>query len=104
MRLPRFFLYLGWLAITASAATVDPARALDGLDIDVGRAMTELQAPGAAVGVIRDGKVIWAKGYGAREIGKPAVVTADTIFAVGSMSKSFTAITVALMVDEHKLD
>jgi len=66
--------------------------------------MRELQAPGAAVGVIRDGKVILARGYGVRQIGKTAPVTADTIFALGSITKSFTAVTVAAMVDEGKLD
>src|SRR5262249_11433827 len=88
----------------APPATVDAIRALDGFDNDVERAMKELHAPGAAVGVIREGKVILAKGYGVREIGKTMPVTADTIFALGSITKSFTALTVAAMVDEGKLD
>ena len=77
---------------------------LTGFDTDVERAMRELRVPGVAVGVVRDGKIVLAKGYGVRETGKTAPVNADTIFAVGSMTKSFTAITVAMMVDEGKLE
>src|SRR5215813_8955160 len=66
--------------------------------------MRELHVPGVAIGIIQDGKVILAQGYGVRQLGKSAPVTADTIFAVGSMTKSFTAVTAAAMVDENKLD
>jgi CubicO group peptidase (beta-lactamase class C family) len=95
---------LVWLAAVAPAATVDAAKALEGFDASVVRAMRELQVPGVAAGVIVDGTVTFAKGYGFRELGKGATVTPDTIFAVGSMTKSFTAVTVAAMVDERKLN
>jgi CubicO group peptidase (beta-lactamase class C family) len=88
----------------ASAATIDRAKALKSADASTERAMRELRVPGVAIGIIQDGKVILAKGYGVRQLGKTAPVTADTIFAVGSMTKSFTAVTVAVMVDEKKLD
>jgi CubicO group peptidase (beta-lactamase class C family) len=82
----------------------DPASALAGIDLDVKRAMEAQHVPDAAVGVIVNGKVILAKGYGARDIGKPALVDADTIFDIGSMTKSFTAAAAAAMVDDGKLD
>ena len=82
----------------AAPATVDSAKALEGFDASVVHAMRELQAPGVAVGAIVDGRVILAKGYGVRELGQSATVTPDTIFAVGSMTKSFTAVTVAALV------
>src|ERR1700680_4123607 len=104
IKLLRLCAYLVWLAVLAPAATVDAAKALEGFDASVGRALRELQVPGAAVGVIVDGTVTLAKGYGVRELGKGATVTPDTIFAVGSMTKSFTAVTVAAMVDERKLN
>lgn len=59
--------------------------------------------PGAAVGVIQDGKVIFAKGYGVRDHQSKAPVTSKTIFGVGSVSKSFTATVVASVIDEGKL-
>jgi CubicO group peptidase (beta-lactamase class C family) len=104
IKLLRLCAYLTCLAVIAAAATVDSIKALEGVDAAVGLAMRELHVPGVAVGVIVDGKVTLAKGYGVRELGRGATVTPDTIFAVGSMTKSFTAVTVAAMVDEGKLD
>jgi CubicO group peptidase (beta-lactamase class C family) len=83
---------------------VGPAATVAGIDADVQRAMKELHVPGVAVGVIIDGKVVLAKGYGVREIGKPALVDGDTLFDIGSMSKSFTATAVAAVVDDGKLE
>ena len=103
-KLLRFCAYLVCFAALAAAATIDAVKALEGFDADVTRAMRDLQSPGVAVGAIVDGRVVLAKGYGARELGRSATVTPDTIFAVGSMTKSFTAVTVAAMVDEGKLN
>src|SRR6267143_3329745 len=89
---------IAFLILTVAAAS--PAT----IDSSVERAMRELHVPGVAIGVIQDGKVILAKGYGVRQLGKSVPVTADTLFAVGSMTKSFTAVTVAAMVDEKKLE
>lgn len=88
----------------ARAGTVSPERTLRGIDADIAAAMRELQVPGVAVGVIANGRVILAKGYGVAEIGKPVRVDADTIFAVASMSKSFTTAVMATLVEEGKLD
>ena len=104
IKLRCFCAYLVCFAAIAAPPTVDSAKALEGFDTSVIRAMRELQAPGVAVGAIVDGRVILAKGYGVRELGQSPAVTPDTIFAVGSMTKSFTAVTVAAMVDEGKLN
>src|SRR5579864_5293892 len=66
----RWCAYLICLAALAAAATVDSSKALAGVDAAVSRAMEELHVPGAAVGVIVDGKVTLAKGYGVRELGR----------------------------------
>src|SRR5258708_15103820 len=95
---PMHRILIAFLILTAAAAS--PAV----IDSSVDRAMRELHVPGVAIGIIQDGKVILAKGYGVRELGQSATVTPDTIFAVGSMTKSFTAVTVAAMVDEGKLN
>ncbi|MDX5348301.1 MAG: beta-lactamase family protein, partial [Hymenobacteraceae bacterium] len=60
--------------------------------------------PGMAVGIVKDGKVVFSKGYGVRsnEIKKP--VTPETTFAIASLSKAFAAATLGILVDEGKLN
>jgi len=82
----------------------DPVASVAGVDGDVQRAMQLLHVPGAAIGVIVDGKVILAKGYGVREVSNPGLVDEDTLFGIASMTKSFTAIALAALVDDGKLE
>ncbi len=79
------------------------ASPLDGLDAYVHKAMHEWQVPGMAVAVVKDGKVVMARGYGVRELGKPEKVDADTIFDIGSNTKSFTAAALGILVKQGKL-
>jgi CubicO group peptidase (beta-lactamase class C family) len=93
---------LSSLAIGAnspSALAITPAT----IDATVARAMKAFQVPGMAVGIIKDGKLVYAKGYGVREFGKPGQVDADTLFQIGSNTKAFTAAALALLVDEGKI-
>lgn len=69
----------------------------------VTKAMKEFNVPGIAVGIIKDGKVIHAKGYGVRDIGKRGKVNEETLFSIASTGKSFTAVALALLVDEGKI-
>ncbi|MBL8270614.1 serine hydrolase [Steroidobacter sp.] len=94
--------YLLFIGLQVQAA--DATRALQGVDGDVRAAMKALNVPGAAVGVIQDGKVLLAKGYGVLDVNGTQAVDADTIFAIGSVSKSFTTAVMATLVDEGKLD
>lgn len=84
-----------------------PARAqqapLAGLDDYVNKAMKDWGVPGLAIAVIKDDRVVLARGYGVRELGKPEPVDERTIFAIGSSSKAFTAAAIAMLVDEKKL-
>jgi len=57
-----------------------------------------------AIAVVKDGKLVMARGYGVREAGKPGRVDEDTLFAIASLTKGFTAATVGMLVDEGKLD
>ncbi|MBK9745314.1 MAG: serine hydrolase [Chloroflexi bacterium] len=66
--------------------------------------MAEWKVPGMGIAVVKDGEVIHAAGYGVRDIETGQPVTADTIFAIGSSSKAFTAASVAALVDEGKLE
>jgi len=67
------------------------------------RAMDLFQVPGMAVSVVHNGEVVYCKGHGVREIGKQDPVDHDTLFQIASVSKAFTAASLALLVDEGKL-
>lgn len=76
---------------------------LQGFDDYVNKAIKDWDVPGVAIAVVKDDKIVFAKGYGVREIGKPDRVDERTIFAIGSSSKAFTAAAIAMLVDEGKL-
>ena len=69
----------------------------------VDRVMTRDQIPGVAVGVVERGRLVYARGFGYRDLEKRLPVTPDTLFALGSCSKAFTATAIALLVDEGRL-
>jgi len=106
------------LALVAAASPLSPAfakeadtrqekrgegLASDRIDATVSRAMAAFDVPGMAVAIVKDGKLVFAKGYGVREAGKAPPVTPDTIFQIGSNTKAFTAAALAILVDEGKL-
>jgi len=76
----------------------------DGLDDDIAAVMAEWKVPGLAIAVVRDGKVILLKGYGRRDVEADQPVTPDTLFAIGSTTKAFTAMALGLLADEGKLN
>jgi CubicO group peptidase (beta-lactamase class C family) len=61
------------------------------------------RVPGCALAVVKDGAVIHAQGYGQRDAEHGLPATADTLFAIGSCTKAFTAFCLGLLVDEGKL-
>ena len=65
--------------------------------------MERSQAPGAVLGVIVDGELVWVKAAGVREKTNNAPVTNDTVFRIASMTKSFTAMSILKLRDEGKL-
>jgi CubicO group peptidase (beta-lactamase class C family) len=76
---------------------------LAGLDEAVARGLKAHGVPGLGLAIVKDGKVIVSKGYGVRRIGHNDPVTENTIFAIGSVTKSFTATAIGMLVDEGKL-
>lgn len=73
------------------------------LDDYIEKARVAWDAPGVAVTVVKDGKVLVAKGYGVRTLGQPERVDEHTVFDIASISKSFTAAAAATLVDEGKM-
>ena len=73
------------------------------LDAVVQRTMATFEVPGVAIAVVKDGKVVLAKGYGVRKLGETTPVTPDTLFGIASNTKAFTAAALAMLVEEGKL-
>jgi CubicO group peptidase (beta-lactamase class C family) len=94
-------------AVSGTPVMAAPATAVSvpafNLDADVNRALKAFDVPGIAIAIVKDGKVVAAKGYGVRKLGEPAPVDGKTLFEVASNSKAFTAATLAMLVDEGKL-
>jgi len=67
------------------------------------RPVANEQSPGMAVGVIRDGKLVFAKGYGVADLEKKTPITPDTDFRLASVTKQFTAMSIMLLVHDGKL-
>ena len=69
----------------------------------VSRCLASWGVPGCAVGVVRDGCIIHAKGYGLRDVSRNLPVDENTAFYIGSCTKALTATALGMLVDEGKL-
>src|ERR1044072_1943694 len=92
------------LAVWALAFSFSSVHAAAPTPADIDRLATrtlkQFSVPGSAIGIVKDGRVILAKGYGVRETGGTAAVDANTLFAIGSNTKAFTTAALSIMVDE----
>ena len=75
----------------------------DAIDDRVRAIMAERHIPGAAVAVVKDGRVVRMKGYGVASLEFGVPVTTDTVFEIGSVSKQMTAAGVMLLVQDGKV-
>lgn len=73
------------------------------IDKMVERTLSTFNVPGIAVGVIKDGKLVHAKGYGVRSLNTKEKVDENTLFGIASNSKAFTTAAISMLVDEGKL-
>lgn len=93
-----------WVALVLLLPLLVFAQAdLKKLDAYFSKAQKDWEVPGMAVAIVKNDKVVFAKGYGVRELGKSDKVDEHTLFAIASNSKSFTAAALAQLVDEKKL-
>lgn len=90
------------LLLLVHFALAQPAP-LNGFDAYAADSLKRFDVPGIAVAVVKDGEVVLAKGYGVRKLGEPARVDENTLFGIASISKAFTAASIAMLVDEGKL-
>ncbi|MEP0133400.1 MAG: serine hydrolase [Eudoraea sp.] len=76
---------------------------LDSLDFFIDTLMDDFEVTGLSIGIVQNDSIIYSKGFGLTEIGKTQKVDNQTLFGIGSISKSFTALTLGILVDEGKI-
>jgi CubicO group peptidase (beta-lactamase class C family) len=94
---------LAWVlgsAVSVCAAQVKPPADMDSY---AARVLKTFDVPGLSVGIVKDGKLVFAKGYGVRKLGESALVDENTLFPIGSNTKAFTSALLASLVDAGKL-
>jgi len=98
----------GLAAVPAAARAAGPAilSAAQRAPIEnaVAKAMAAAGARGASVTVARAGEIVYANGFGVRDLGANLPVDAETIFPIGSITKQFTAAAIMLLVRDHRID
>lgn len=94
--------FLFVLTFSATPAQ-QPAFVTDSLSIYMAREMAAWEIPGAAVAIVKDGKVVVSQGYGVKEQGKTDAVNDETLFQIASCSKAFTTTALAVLHVEKKL-
>jgi CubicO group peptidase (beta-lactamase class C family) len=92
------------LTLSAPLSTSGLAAGLpDDFDEYITSGMAAWKIPGLSIVVVKNGAVVLSKGYGVLEAGKPEKVNEDTIFAIGSTSKAFTAAAIGTLVDQKEI-
>jgi CubicO group peptidase (beta-lactamase class C family) len=94
-------LFILFLLPTFLFGQVDTANLLDKR---IEKIISDWQVPGCAIGLVKNGKLIYAKGFGFRDIENKLPVTPKTLFPIASNSKLFTATAIGMLVNENKLD
>lgn len=107
--------YLAFTDIEPETKVVEPAPEkeekdkalalyLDQFEREFERGLREEKIPGAAVVIVKEGRVIFQKGFGVKEKGKRGKVNEDTVFRLGSLSKGFASVLTGMLVEEGVLE
>jgi len=86
------------------AAPASASTNLQALDGYVQQVMHDWHVPGLSIAIVQNGKVVLARGYGVRKLGKPGKIDADTLFDIGSNTKAFTVAALGTLVSAGKLE
>lgn len=73
------------------------------IDALAARVLEKFEVPGLSVAIVKDNRVVLARGYGVRKLGEPDRVDEETLFPIASNTKAFTATALGLLVEEGKL-
>ena len=96
-------IYVLLLALVGAQVARAQEAPLVGFDDYVNKALKDWEVPGMAIAIVKDDKLLLAKGYGVRKLGEATPVDERTLFAIGSSSKAFTAASIAMLVNEGKM-
>lgn len=88
----------------ASAQTIDVNRKLKGFDKKVEQILKDWNVPGCGIGIVYKDKLVYARGFGYRDLEAKLPVTPNTLFHIASNTKLFTAVAAGLLVEEGKLE
>lgn len=89
---------------TVAAFEMGPKMRLRSISGFAETVLSEWKVPGMAIAVVKDGETILMDAYGHRDVENKIPVTNETMFAIGSATKAFTALGIMLLADEGKLD
>ncbi|HSN16579.1 MAG TPA: serine hydrolase [Gammaproteobacteria bacterium] len=104
MRCVRLLALACLLSVSAAWATEPPPpQELPDLDTYIQQAMKVWKVPGLAIAVVKDDRLVWARGFGRRNMDYPRPVDANTLFGIGSNTKAFTAAALGTLVAAGKL-
>jgi CubicO group peptidase (beta-lactamase class C family) len=90
-------------AAAAASTTAFPHTDVQALEDKIRDGMDRYRIPGVAVGLWRRG-FTYLRGFGVTDVDHPTPVTADTVFRVGSTTKTFTGTTIMRLVERHRID
>lgn len=82
----------------------DAKAVLASLDAFINDGLKKFDVPGMSIAVVKGKEIIYAKGFGHRDVEKQLPVTPDTLFAIGSCSKAFTTFVLGTLVDDGKVE
>src|SRR6185369_8918332 len=88
----------------ASAQTDNAASLQSRMDQLIGQVMAGNKIPGLAIGVVKDGKLVYARGFGISRLGATKPVTTRTLFHMASVTKTFVATAIMQLVEQGKID
>ena len=103
VRISSLLVVLQLFFVSVSAQTPDLQSQLREIDQYAEKVMADWHQPGMAIAVVKDDKVVFAKGYGKLNINEDRRVDENTLFAIASNSKAFLATSLAILVDEGKI-
>jgi CubicO group peptidase (beta-lactamase class C family) len=97
----RLLILLIALVITCDISLAQPD--FKKLDAYYAKALKDWDIPGMSIAVVKDGKIVFSKSYGVKEVGKAEAPDENTLYAIASNTKAFTSAAMAQLVEEGKL-
>jgi D-alanyl-D-alanine carboxypeptidase len=94
---------LAWHGSLAGIVLAQEKVAVEQVDAAIKTAMERQRIPGLSLAVVKDGKMVLAKGYGLANVELNVPTTPETVYEIGSVTKQFTATAVMMLAEEGKV-